>query len=425
MLFNAHQHAREHLTVEMALYLIELLTDNYGTDPRITSLVTPARSGSSSSMNPDGSEYDICGGSHAPTAPGARTASPTPARAPSAPTSTATTATASAAAAARRAAASSTVPRAAGVLGPRDPGLRDFVNSRVIDGVQQIRTHIDFHTYGELVLWPFGYTKTNVPPDMTPPTRRVRGARPGDGRTNGYTAEQSSDLYITDGDQTTGSTASHRIFSYTFEMYPTEKPTVWGDHYPADSKIAKQTARNRSRSCCSSIAPPARTRPSGPPPDSRTAGRSRRLRDQPRLVGQPDGKDTASSGLWTVPTRRPRLHGAKQLGNAVSGSGALVTGAAAGRQAGSNDVDGGVDLDPQPPDPLPADPANFGRLTFSYVFAHSATSTTADAFRVLVEAEDGTRTPVFERFGGPTNLNATWRSGSASLADYAGQTIRL
>ena len=109
----------------------------------------------------------------------------------------------------------------------------------------------------------------------------------------------------------------------------------------------------------------------------------------------------------------------------MSGSGALVTGAAAGRKAGSNDVDGGVTSIRSRPITLPADPADFGRLTFSYVFAHSATSTTADSFRVLVEAEDGTRTPVFERFGAPTNLNASWRSGSVSLADYAGQTIRL
>jgi len=39
ILFDAHQHAREHLTVEMALYLLHLFTDNYGTDSRITNIV--------------------------------------------------------------------------------------------------------------------------------------------------------------------------------------------------------------------------------------------------------------------------------------------------------------------------------------------------------------------------------------------------
>src|SRR6185295_14450068 len=38
VLFTHHQHAREHLTVEMALYTLKMLTDEYGTDPQITSL---------------------------------------------------------------------------------------------------------------------------------------------------------------------------------------------------------------------------------------------------------------------------------------------------------------------------------------------------------------------------------------------------
>src|SRR5262245_29270332 len=39
VLFDAHQHAREHLTVEMSMYLLHLFLDNYGTDPEITNWV--------------------------------------------------------------------------------------------------------------------------------------------------------------------------------------------------------------------------------------------------------------------------------------------------------------------------------------------------------------------------------------------------
>ena len=60
--------------------------------------------------------------------------------------------------------------------------------------------------------------------------------------------QQSSDLYITDGDQIDWLYAKYRIFTFTYELYPTETGTVWGDHYPDDSKIAAQTARNRARS---------------------------------------------------------------------------------------------------------------------------------------------------------------------------------
>ena len=58
--------------------------------------------------------------------------------------------------------------------------------------------------------------------------------------TNGYTPEQASDLYITDGhDRTTGCTARYRIFAFTFEMSP-DSPA-----YPPDEAIPTETARNR------------------------------------------------------------------------------------------------------------------------------------------------------------------------------------
>ena len=116
--------------------------------------------------------------------PGARTASRTPARPPSAPTSTATTATGGAAAAARRAASrhSSTAAPSA-FSAPETRAFRDFVASRVVDGVQQIKAHITLHTNGELILWPYGYTNRNVPPDMTSARLEdVRRPRPRPGR---------------------------------------------------------------------------------------------------------------------------------------------------------------------------------------------------------------------------------------------------
>ncbi len=39
ILFTHHQHAREHLTVEMALYTLKMLTDEYGVDSQVTGLV--------------------------------------------------------------------------------------------------------------------------------------------------------------------------------------------------------------------------------------------------------------------------------------------------------------------------------------------------------------------------------------------------
>ena len=73
----------------------------------------------------------------------------------------------------------------------------------MVGGVQQIKTSITFHTYSELVLWPYGYTFTDVPSDMTTDDHSVFVTMGQSmAATNGYTPQQSSDLYITDGDMT-------------------------------------------------------------------------------------------------------------------------------------------------------------------------------------------------------------------------------
>ena len=64
VLFTHHQHAREHLTVEMALYTLHMLTDEYGVDPQITSLVNSREIWIVFDMNPDGGEYDIATGTY-------------------------------------------------------------------------------------------------------------------------------------------------------------------------------------------------------------------------------------------------------------------------------------------------------------------------------------------------------------------------
>ena len=87
--------------------------------------------------------------------------------------------------------------------------MRDFVNSRVINGKQQITVSIDFHTYQELIMWPYGYTFTDVPADMIQDDRDAMAAiGQAMAATNGYTPQQSSDLYITDGGSETGNMAS-------------------------------------------------------------------------------------------------------------------------------------------------------------------------------------------------------------------------
>ncbi len=426
VLVDALHHAREHLSTEQALALLGWLTHDYGTDATVTRLVDTREIFIVFALNPDGMRYDLTGDPYRAWRKNRQRDSAGKAMFTDLNRNYEYHFGCCGGSSAKRAAITYRGPRP--FSAPETRALRNFVNSRVIDGVQQIRTHVTLHTNGELVLWPYGYTKTNIPPDMTTLDHatfvslgRAMAAR------NGYKAEQSSDLYITDGDQIDWMYARHRIFSYTFELYPKEKKTVWGDHYPDDSKIAAQTARNRSailllidRAECpyATLGAAYANADCGPLFDDLEINRG--------WVVNAAGTDTATSGRWQVADPAPTTwNGPKQPGTTPSGVRALVTGASAGNTPGANDVDGGTTSIRSRVIHLPADPGDIGDLTFSYAFAHGWNSTTADAFRVLVEAEDGTLTPVFEQLGAPVNRDGTWSSAAVSVGAWAGQAIHL
>jgi len=245
VLLTHHQHAREHLTVEMALYTLKMLTDEYGTTQQVTDLVNSREIWMVFDMNPDGGEYDISTGSYLSWRKN---------RQPNSGSSyigtdlnrnwgyrwgccggsSGTT-------------SSETYRGSAAFSAPETAVVRDFVNSRALccGGEQQITVAIDFHTYSELVLWPYGYTYTDVPSDMTQDDHDVLVAMgQAMAATNGYTPEQASDLYITDGTINDWLYGVHGVLNYTFEMYP--RTSAQGGFYPPDEVIPAETSRNRA-----------------------------------------------------------------------------------------------------------------------------------------------------------------------------------
>ena len=242
VLLTHHQHAREHLTVEQGLYTLHMLLDGYGVDPRITQDVDSREIWMIFDMNPDGGEYDIATGTYANWRKN---------RQPNAGSSyIGTDLNRNWAYNWGCCGGSSTDPSSTTYRGPaafsapETQVVRDFVNSRVVNGVQQIKANIDFHTFDELVLWPYSYTLTDVPADMTQDDHDALVALgQAMAATNGYTPEQASDLYIFDGSINDWLYGVHRIFSYTFEMYPIS--TDQAGFYPPDEVIPAQTARNR------------------------------------------------------------------------------------------------------------------------------------------------------------------------------------
>ncbi|MEV8432155.1 M14 family metallopeptidase [Streptomyces chartreusis] len=241
VLFTHHQHAREHLTVEMALYLLRELTSDYGSDSRVTGLVNNREIWIVPDLNPDGGEYDIATGSYRSWRKN---------RQPNSGSSAVGTDLNrnwayrwGCCGGSSGSTSSETYRGASAESAPEVKVVANFVRSRVVGGKQQITAGIDFHTYSELVLWPFGYTYSDTATGMTADDRNAFAAVGQKmAASNGYTPEQASDLYITDGSIDDWLWGNQKIFSYTFEMYPR---SGGGGFYPPDEVIERETSRNR------------------------------------------------------------------------------------------------------------------------------------------------------------------------------------
>ncbi len=415
VMFDGGTHSDEHMGVEMALRIFHWLVDGYGKDPRITSIVNTREVWIVFMVNPDGAEYDISGGHFHFWR---KNRQPTPGT-----TSIGTDLNRNYNYHRGGGGRTSSNPAAITFRGPRafstpeDRAMRDFMASRVVDGRQQIRVAITFHEYGRLVMWPYGYTLANVPWDMTIQDHAALAAM---GKhmaaTNGYKPEQASDLYVSSGTTRDYQYGVYRIFSYTFEMSVKD--------YPDDSLIASETGRNKEAvlylmgqaSCPLGILGAAvRTARCGAFDDDLEVDRG--------FAVDPDHTDTATSGRFVrADPAGTSSHGAKQLGTTPSGTRAFVTGSSAGSSSTANDLDGRTSIR-SPSIKLPALAGQ--RLSFAYVFAHSAASTSADSLRALVERADGSQVEVFRIAGRPVDVDGAWHTASISMDAFAGQSVRL
>jgi carboxypeptidase T len=419
VLFTANQHAREHLTVEMALYILDQLTDSYATDARIKALVDSREIWIVPMVNPDGVEYDIATGSYRMWRKN---------RQPNAGTTAVGTDLNrnwsfqwGCCGGSSGSPSSETYRGPSPFSAPETQVVRNFVNSRVVGGVQQIKAAIDWHTYSELILWPYGYTTANTTSTLTQADRDAHAALGQQmAQTNGYVPEQASDLYIADGTINDYLWGVHKIFNYTFEMYPrTSSPGF----YPPDEVIGRETSRNREAflkllefaDCVRRV---INQSCGGPAPTTVWFDNFETATGWTTSAG-----DTATTGRWERGDPEPTSsNGAKQLGTTASGVNDLVTGRLAGAAAGDHDVDGGVTTITSPPIALTGF-TGYG-LQLSQYLAHGSNSSSADYLRVGVRSGT-TTTWVWTRPGAAVNLNGAWGTATASLTPWAGQTIQI
>ncbi|MEO7118185.1 MAG: M14 family metallopeptidase [Candidatus Limnocylindrales bacterium] len=424
VLFDSTTHAREHLTPEMALSIIHLLVDGYGTSgyARTTAIVDSRVTWVIPVLNPDGLSWDLGRDPYRGWRKNRQTNGPGHQKGTDinrnygwhwgGPGSSGDT--------------DSETYRGPGAFSTQEAAaVRDFVQGRAIDGRQRISTHISFHANGELILIPYGYTRADVTPDITTLDQRTFvSMAQAMADTNGYTPKQESDLYVHSGTMVDWMYARQRIFSFTFELYPTDpQPDTAGKFYPPDELIEAETIRNHDavlylleQADCPYRAIGKANAYCGPWYDDLEIGRG--------WIFDPNGTDTASEGAWQRgDPDGTTAYSTKQPGTAWSGRSALVTGLAAGGCADCNDVDGGITTVRSRTITLPAS----GPLTLRlrYFLGHKGNASVGDGLRIAV-ITGGVRTIVLDIPAIPgTNRRASWTAISTDLSAWSGKTVAI
>jgi len=237
ILFDGLHHAAEHMAAEMPLAILHWLTDGYASNANVKQLVDHRRIWIVFMVNPDGGQYDISGGYYHDWR---KNRQPTPGS-----TAIGTDINRNYGYKWGCCGGSSSNPFSSRYRGPKAwstpeaRAIRDFVKSRVVAGRQRITVGISFHTAGRLVLYPFGYTTDPTPPDMPLLDHQVFVALADSmASRNGYTPEQGSTLYITDGSEGSWLYGRQHIFAFVFELTNTDNPP--------DEQIGLETELNRT-----------------------------------------------------------------------------------------------------------------------------------------------------------------------------------
>jgi len=244
VMINGLMHARERASSELAIYMFQVLANNYGLSGRLGNRVTRILNSTVvyviPMMNPDGAEYDFADGRFHKWR---KNRQPTPD-----PSYTGIDLNRQFGYTWNCCGGSSANPAndyyhgTSAWQAPEVRAYRDFVQTRVVNGSQRLTEILSLHSAAKQVLWPYSYTKQDVPSDMTTDDHAAFVAL-GNGvaKRNGYKPQQGSDLYIVDGDQDDWAYGAQGIFALTIEMkkgYPKR-------YYPTLSQLNKDLSRNR------------------------------------------------------------------------------------------------------------------------------------------------------------------------------------
>ncbi|OGS01770.1 MAG: hypothetical protein A2V88_12605 [Elusimicrobia bacterium RBG_16_66_12] len=228
--FMGMHHAREHLSNEVPLLLAKRLVENRK-DPEVARLLASRDITIIPMVNPDGGEYDVSSDTYHMHRKnmrrnddgtvgvdlnrnyawgwGGEGASPYP--------------------------IDDTYRGSSAFSEPETKAIKAF-----IEGKKNLTTLLSYHTFSELVLYPWGGSHEPIADKNALKAYQVMASEMG--RMTGYTPMQSSGLYVATGDLTDWAWGEHGVFSWTFELTP---KSMWdGGFYPGAPAIATTVQAN-------------------------------------------------------------------------------------------------------------------------------------------------------------------------------------
>lgn len=234
IIYMGGHHAREHLSVELPLYYAEYFLSEYtkGT-PRIVNLLNGRDIHIIPAVNPDGLEYDVASGSYQMWRKNrSRNSDGTygvdlnrnygyqwGTGGSSGNTNSETY----------------KGPRA--FSEPETQAMKAYIEAH-----QNISTLLTFHTFSELILYPWGYKYTGI--DIARDQQVHQKMAEKMATWNNYSPQQSSSLYQASGDTTDWAYGEHKIISFTFELDPTNNGWGGGGFYPGAGVIPGVQQKN-------------------------------------------------------------------------------------------------------------------------------------------------------------------------------------
>ncbi len=224
--FLGTHHAREHLSTEIPVHLIRYILQNYSKSQELRNLVNSRDIYFIPMVNPDGAMFDIKGKKYKSWRKNRRNNDGSSFGVDLNRNYSYLWGTGG----------SSKSPGSDVYMGPTpfsEPesiAVRDFIQER-----SNIRILLSFHTFSELILYPWAAKKGSVGGRDQKVFEKMATTM---AKWNGYEPKPASGLYIASGETCDWAYGTHKIFCFTFELSP---KSFWGGGFYPGAKIIEKT----------------------------------------------------------------------------------------------------------------------------------------------------------------------------------------